>query len=202
MLLWATRSSKFSKSLRWTGRDCVGFEARRHGDSRKEAPASDQIYLARVRPDIKTINRQSAYEYFAGYDATGRARWTREFSKIQPLIDWNNHTGNLSVTYDAPLKKYLMAVTDGGNTVGKYNTYVLESSDIIGPWRLVTYMRNFGEQGYFVNFASKFISKDGRTLWLSYSANFTNSYLHTDYKSSPPGGGYWWTLQEVKLLGP
>lgn len=162
----------------------------------------DQIYLARVRPDIKAMNRQSAYEYFAGHDAKGRASWTRDFSEIHPLIDWNNHTGNVSVTYDGPLKKYLMAVTDGGNTIGKYNTYILESSDITGPWDLVTYMRNFGEQGYFVNFPSKFISNDGRTLWLSYSTNFTNSYLHTDYKPIPPGGGSGWNLQEVKLLGP
>ncbi len=35
-----------------------------------------------------------------------------------------------------------------------------------------------------------------------YSANFTNDYLGTDYKSDPDGSGYWWTLQEVRLLGP
>lgn len=161
----------------------------------------DQIYLARVRPSIKTIDRRSEYEYFAGHDAHGHDLWTRKFSEIQPLINWNNNMGNVSVTYDAPLKKYIMAVTDGGNTTSKFNTYILESSKITGPWRLVVYMHNFGEQGYFVNFPSRFISKDGRTAWLSYSANFTNSYLHTDYKSDPPGGGYWWTLQEVRLLG-
>jgi hypothetical protein len=162
----------------------------------------DQIYLARVKPAMKNMNRRSAYEYFAGHNKHGHASWTRDFSKIQPLIDWNNHVGNVSMTYDAPLKKYLMSVTDGGNTIGKYNTYILESSQITGPWRLVVYLRNFGEQAYFVNFPSKFISKDGRTLWLSYSANFTNGYLHTGYKSDPAGSGYWWTLQEVKLLGP
>ncbi|MGB8477555.1 MAG: hypothetical protein WCE63_01770 [Acidobacteriaceae bacterium] len=162
----------------------------------------DQIYLARVKPRIDTMNKQSAYEYFAGHDSKGHALWTRDFSRIRPLIDWNNNTGNVSVTYDAPLKKYLMAITDGGNTISKFNTYILESSQITGPWRLVVYMRNFGEQAYFVNFPSKFISKDGRTLWLSYSANFTNGYLHTNFKSDPPGSGYWWTLQEVKLLGP
>ncbi|MGB8477699.1 MAG: hypothetical protein WCE63_02525 [Acidobacteriaceae bacterium] len=104
----------------------------------------DQIYLARVKPSTADMNRRSAYEYFAGHDKQGRVRWTRDFSRIEPLIEWNNHTGNVSVTYDAPLKKYLMAVTDGGNTIGKYNTYILESSQIAGPWRLVTYMRNHG----------------------------------------------------------
>jgi hypothetical protein len=162
----------------------------------------DQIYLARVKPSITNMNRRSAYEYFAGHDGHGRAQWTKNFSRIEPLIDWNNHTGNVSVTYDAPLKTYLMAVTDGGNTIGKYDTYILESAQVTGPWRLVVYMRNFGEQGYFVNFPSKFLSKDGRTLWMSYSANFTNGYLHHGMKSDPAGSGYWWTLQKVKLLGP
>jgi hypothetical protein len=104
------------------------------------------------------------------------------------------------MTYDAPLKKYLMCITHGWPTVGRFDTYVLESSEITGPWKLVTYMRDFGEQGYFVNIPSKFTSGDGRTAWLCYAANFTNGYLHTHYKSSPPGGRYGMCFHEIKLL--
>ena len=104
------------------------------------------------------------------------------------------------MTYDAPLKKFLMCITDGGNTISKFNTYILESDHITGPWKLVVYMREFGEQAYFVNIPSKFISADGRTAWLCYAANFTNGYLHTNYRDIPPGGGYGMTLQEIKLL--
>ena len=74
------------------------------------------------------------------------------------MIDWNNHAGNVSITYDAPLRKYLMAVTDGGNTISAFDTYLLEADRISGPYRLVVYMKHFGEQAYFVNFPSKFIS--------------------------------------------
>jgi hypothetical protein len=77
-----------------------------------------------------------------------------------------------------------MAVTVGGNTIGKFNTYILESPQITGPWRLVAYMHN-----------------DGRTLWMGYSANLRNSDLHNHHKADPPASGYWWSLQEVKLLG-
>jgi hypothetical protein len=63
-------------------------------------------------------------------------------------------------------------------------------------------MKDFGEQGYFVNFPSKFISKDGRTAWLSYSANFMGSYQGKKLRSIPEGGGYWWTLEELRLPGP
>ena len=162
----------------------------------------DQIYLARVKPGIRNMNDASRYEYFAGNGKNGRPNWTRDFSRIKPLLDWNNHMGSVTITYDAPLKRYLMAVTDGRTTVSTFDTYILEARQITGPWKLVAYMKDFGEQGYFVNFPSKFISGDGRTAWLSYSANFTNSNTGTHYRSDPPGSGYWWTLQEVHLLGP
>jgi hypothetical protein len=159
----------------------------------------DQIYLARVVPSIENINDASKYEFYAGRDRSGRPKWTHDFAAMQPLLDWNNNCGNVTITYNAPLRKYLMAVTDGGNTISRFNTYILEANEITGPWRLVVYMRNFGEQGYFVNIPSKFISRDGKTAWLCYAANFTNGYLHTNYRENPPGSGYGMTLQEIKL---
>jgi hypothetical protein len=109
--------------------------------------------------------------------------------------------GCVTITYDAPLGKYLMCVTDGGITIWKFNTYILEADEITGPWRLVAYLKDFGEQGYFVNFPSKFIGPDGRTLWLCYAANFTNGYLGTHFRSEPQGSRYGLCLQKVKLLG-
>ncbi|HUZ45818.1 MAG TPA: hypothetical protein VMW54_04195 [Terriglobia bacterium] len=162
----------------------------------------DRIYMVRVKPSIRNMNDRSKYEYFAGLDASGRAVWTRDFSKIQPLVDWNNNCGCVTMTYDAPLKRYLMCITDGGNTISRFNTYILESEQITGPWKMVAYMRHFGEQGYFVNIPSKFISKDGRTAWLCYAANFTNGYLHTNFLANPPGSGYGMTLHQIRLLGP
>ena len=80
--------------------------------------------------------------------------------------------GCVTMTYDPPLKRYLMCVLDAVTTFGRMNTFVLESEHITGPWKLVTFMKEFGRQGYFPNFPSKFIGADGRTLWLCYAANF------------------------------
>jgi hypothetical protein len=162
----------------------------------------DQVYLARVRPSVQTINDVTNYEFFSGNDDAGTPSWTSDFAKIRPLAEWNDHMGCVTVTYDAPLAKYLMCVTDGWPTVAKMNSYILESDRITGPWRLVVYMKDFGEQGYFLDFPSKFIGKDGRTLWLCYSANFSPGWNGVVLGLNPPGGRYGLCLHEVRLLTP
>jgi hypothetical protein len=162
----------------------------------------DQVYLARVTPAPENINDVSKYEFFAGHDPQSRPVWTHDFARIKPLLDWNNNMGCATVTYDPPLKKYLMCVTDGWPTCGKMSSYVLEADVITGPWRLVVYMKDFGEQGYFLNFPSKFISPDGRTLWLCYSANFAPNWNGMKLRVNPPGGRYGLCLHEVRLLKP
>jgi len=161
----------------------------------------DQVYLLRVAPSPETINDPKAYEFFAGGDGQGRAVWTRDLKGIKPLIEWNNNMGCVTATYVPPLKKYLMCVTDGGNTCARMNTYVLEADSLPGPWRLVTYMKNFGEQAYFVNLPSKFISADGRTAWLCYSGNFAPDWNNEKIKVDPPGTRYGLVLQKIRLLG-
>jgi hypothetical protein len=113
---------------------------------------------------------------------------------------WRDNMGCVTMTYNAPLKKYLMCVTDGETTGGYYNTYILESKKITGPFKLIQYLRHFGEQGYFVNISSKFISADGRTMWLCYSANFAATWDGKRIQSKPPGGRYAMSLQEFRLV--
>ena len=103
------------------------------------------------------------------------------------------------MTYNPGLQRYLMCITDGWPTIKTMHTYILESKQLTGPWKLVVFMENFGEQAYFVNIPSKFISADGGTIWLCYSANFTNGYLGTKWKDNPPGSVYAMCLQEVHL---
>jgi hypothetical protein len=160
----------------------------------------DQIYLLRVTPGIENMNDPSRYEFFSGNDKNGNPVWTNDFKKIKPLLEWNDKMGCVTVTYNAPLKKYLMCVTDGGNTCARMHTYILESDKLTGEWKLVTYMKNFGEQGYFVNFPSKFISNDGKTAWLLYSGNFAPDWNNEKINENPPGSHYGMVLQKVEFL--
>lgn len=162
--------------------------------------AGDAIYLARVKPSPETINNLSCYEFFSGFDEKGEPIWSKRFSDLKPLLVWNDHMGCVTITYNKLLKKYLMCVTDGWPGIAEMNTYILESDKITGPYRMITYMKNFGIQGYFVTFPSKFIRDDGKTLWLSYSANFHEGYFADRTKADPLGSRYAWNLQEVRLL--
>jgi hypothetical protein len=164
--------------------------------------SGDQIYLTRVPPGIGSINDESKYEYFAGHDKNGEPVWSYDFEQIKPLLEWNNNMGCVTITYNALLKKYLMCVTDGWPTVAKMNSYILEAGRLTGPWKLVTYMKAFGEQGYFLNFPSKFIGPDGYTLWLCYSANFSQGWNNVRFKAMPPGSRYGLVLQQTRLLSP
>ncbi len=162
--------------------------------------SGDQIYLIRVIPTVESINDASQYEFFAGHDDQNRPLWRDDFDAIEPLIDWNNNCGCVTVTYNAPLNKYLMCVTDGWPTVEKMNSYILESDSITGPWKLVVYMKDFGEQAYFLNFPSKFISADGRSAWLCYSGNFATNWRDITIHENPPGSHYGLVLQEIEFL--
>ncbi|MDR2859255.1 MAG: hypothetical protein LBV64_02525 [Mediterranea sp.] len=160
----------------------------------------DNVYLLRVTPTLENMNDASQWEFYGGKDAQGNAVWTSDFSQIKPLLEWNNNMGCVTVTYNAPLKKYLMCVTDGGNTVSRMNTYLLESESLTSEWKLITYMKSFGEQGYFVNIPSKFINPDGQTMWLMYSGNFAANWNGEQIQSNPTGSHYGLVMQKIQLL--
>lgn len=85
---------------------------------------------------------------------SGAPLWSTDVVDAAPLFTWENRTGVVTATYDPTLKKYLMVVSttswgDGsvlrhpngtqccGGTIGPFDTYILESDSITGPYRLV-----------------------------------------------------------------
>lgn len=182
-----------------------------HGATRPEANnswiAGDQIYMCRVTPGVDNMNDRSKYEFYGGRDGSGNPVWTHNFAEVKPLIEWIDNCGCVTMTYNAPLKKYIMCITygylnggsvfsgnDGLNDVD-YDTYFLESSAITGPWKMIHYLKAFGPQAYFVNIPSKFISGDGKTMWLCYSANWSRK----KHPGNPLGSSYHLNLREFKV---
>lgn len=133
------------------------------------------------------MNDRTRSESFAGRDAKGEPVRARGIAEARPLVDWNDNCGCVTMTCNAPLRRYLLSITDGGNTISRFNTFVFESSAPTDPWRPVTYLRHFGERGYFVSMPSKFVSKNGRTVRFCCAANFTNGYPGTRFRGDPTG---------------
>jgi hypothetical protein len=179
-----------------------------HGSTDKNSCNSwiqgDHIYTARVKPSMENINDLNAYEFYVGKDRSGKAIWSKDFSKIEPILSWKGGLGCVTVTYNAPLKKYIMCVTrgiavardeKGMITDLRYDTMIMEADSLTGTWRLVQYLDRFGPVAYFVNIPSKFISADGNTMWICYSANWHDKNMY----SFPPGSHYALSLHEIKL---
>lgn len=169
-----------------------------HGSVREDADNTwirgDQIYIARVTPAIETINDVSAWEFFSGHDADGNAIWSNDFAQIQPILDWEGHLGCVTITYNAALGKYIMAISCG-HAPGHYDTMFLISDSLTENWKLVQYFKDFGPTGYFVNIPTKFISDDGKRFWIIYSANWEDK----NAVGSPPGSAYSLSIHEVEL---
>jgi hypothetical protein len=160
----------------------------------------DQVYLCRVTPSPQSVNDESQYEYFAGHDSSGEPIWSHEFGTIRPIAEWPGHMGPATITWNAPLGRYLMCVTDGWPTTKDMDSYILESERITGPWKLVHYFEKLGPQAYFLNFPSKFVSPDGKSAWLCYSANFALTDIRMDPEAGlPPGSRYALCLQQIEF---
>ncbi len=158
--------------------------------------SGDEIYLIRVALTPQNANNPAAYQFYAG-QSNGQPVWSNSLSDLRPLLSWPRHLGSVTITYDQPLNRYLMWVStprDGVNTTGWMDSMLLESTSLTGTWRLVSYLPDFGTQGYFLTVPSKFISADGRTMWLMYSANYSGSN-----KAVPAGSGYAMVVRELTL---
>ena len=125
-----------------------------------------EIYMARAPPAPATLNDAAVYEFYAG--GTGpAATWSSRLADAAPLITWGNHTGVVTLSWHPLLHKFILVVStptdspftgaDSPPFNATYDTYVLESDDVTGPWSLVTYAARFGPQAYFVNIPSKFM---------------------------------------------
>ena len=175
-----------------------------HGANLTTSPQSwmqgDQVYMARNYPIIEAVNDSNEWEFYT--NATGENGWIKgNVYKSTPLFTWLNRTGVVTMTYFNVLKKYIMSVstpTYSPITVEPFDTYFLESDNITGPFRYIIYMKQFGPQGYFLNYPSKFLADEVNgsyyEMFLSYSANYINQHQET-----PWGSGYHWALQKSRF---
>ena len=129
---------------------------------------ADGVVLARV--DKARIKERASWQFFAGTDGS-QPRWSNKIADRKPLIYYAGHCERTDAVYDAPLKRYLLTLGLGH---GK-GWALLDAPQPWGPWTaafVTTSWDVLETHGY--RLPSKWISDDGKTLWLVFSGLHDN----------------------------
>ncbi|MDB5075141.1 MAG: carbohydrate-binding protein [Chloroflexi bacterium] len=126
------------------------------------------VKLMRVANNWQSVLSQSSYQYFIGTDANGRPRWSTK--PAQAAVVAGAPVGELSVIYDAGLKRWLMTYLQGGNDQimpSSGDLVIRSAANYWGPWStpatLVSHTQFPGLYGAFMN--DHFVADSGRTIY-------------------------------------
>lgn len=173
--------------------------------------AQQRLYLARV-PNT-SIQDRSTWQFYTGADSSGNPTWSSDINAKVPVLEddrllYPQTFGNFccpndpvlgqgGVTYDAPLKRYIFASW----SFATHQFY--EAPQPWGPWSLFLstdfgpLQLPFNRGQYGTSIPSKFISADGKTLYLqsnlcclgdSYTFSLRKLYVQP-YASTKPKDG-------------
>lgn len=133
----------------------------------------DQFVLTRVPKD--SITQRASYEFFVGMNGS-TPTWSTDVAQRGPVFQNPGFSDRSGITYDAPLGRYLwwQQFRDPAKDA-RYDLLgfgVFDAPEPWGPWTTVYYTTSWdvppGETG---SFPTKWMSTDGKTLYLVYSAN-------------------------------
>jgi CubicO group peptidase (beta-lactamase class C family) len=137
----------------------------------------DRFVLMRVPKN--RVTKREAYEFFAGLDVNDEPTWSTDIDQRASVFDEPERCYRSGISYNAGIGRYLWwqlkMPTDEGMTA-RYDGRlgVFDAPEPWGPWTTVYYMEALpwdmgsGETG---SFPTKWMSEDGRTIYLVFSGN-------------------------------
>lgn len=136
---------------------------------------SPDIVMARVKKG--SVSERARYDFFAGLDESGKPLWSQDDTKRKPIFTDPKGTQRIAITYNAALRRYILV---SSHLTGKEATHtaalgVFEAPEPWGPWSTVYYDDHWSVRDgqdcrtYHHRFPAKWISADGKTMWLLYS---------------------------------
>ena len=131
---------------------------------------ADRMVLARV--PINQITNRAAYEFFVRLE-DGHPIWTRDIHRRGAVFVHPGHCYRSGITYNAPLGRYLWCQTGlGQDPRFEGGLAIYDAPEPWGPWTTVFYTSRWdvgpGESSCF---PTKWMSRDGKTLYLVFSGN-------------------------------
>ncbi|HYV31800.1 MAG TPA: hypothetical protein VEO53_11935, partial [Candidatus Binatia bacterium] len=153
---------------------------------------ADQLVLARA-PTTRLRDRD-AWEFFAGPDAAGQPRWTRDLAERGGVFAHSGHCCRSSVTWNAALHRYFLVQPVPGpasrDRAGTLDTRfagglaVYDAPEPWGPWTTVFFTDQWDVgPGETASFPTKWMSADGHALHLVFSGDDCFSVRRADLPS-------------------
>jgi CubicO group peptidase (beta-lactamase class C family) len=131
----------------------------------------DRMVLARV-PKVK-IRERGAYEFFVRRNSDGSAIWSRDINERGGIFENKGLCYRSSVSYNAPLKRYLWCQTGAGTDprfAGGFS--IFDAPEPWGPWTTVYHTDKWDVgPGETSSLPTKWMSADGKTIHLLFSGD-------------------------------
>jgi len=154
-------------------RDCYLYIASQANDS--AYGYSPYIVMARVRKD--RVMDRSSYFFCSGFDEQGLPIWSKDISKRKPIFTDPRGTQRIAIAYNAALRRYILTTS---HLTGEEATHtaalgVFEAPEPWGPWKTVYYDDHWSVadgkdcRTYHHRFPPKWMSTNGKSMWLLYS---------------------------------
>ncbi len=134
---------------------------------------ADRMVMARV-PRGK-ITERAAYEFFEGLDSQGKPSWSADVSRRGAVFEHKNKCYRSSMSYNPGLKRYLWCQIipsheKGADTRFEGGFGIYDAPQPWGPWTTVYYTERWDVgPGENAHLPTKWMSQDGRTLYLVFS---------------------------------
>lgn len=129
----------------------------------------DSVVLARVPKSH--LRERDAYEFFVKQGTDRTPIWSKDITQRGPALANPAHCQRVDASYNAALRRYLLTIAYGhGKGWGLF-----DAPHPWGPWTTAYSTPDWGQgetHGY--RLPTKWISDDGRTMWLVFSGTKTN----------------------------
>jgi CubicO group peptidase (beta-lactamase class C family) len=146
-------------------------------DSSSAYMPADHMNLARVPKN--RITHRKAYEFFTHLDDDGQPQWTNDITRRGPVFTHKGNCCRSSVTYNAPLQRYLWwqvlptnpdFTTERPDTRFEGGFTIYDAPEPWGPWTTAFFTSKWDTgPGESATIPTKWISQDGTTIFLIFS---------------------------------
>ncbi|MFC1712289.1 hypothetical protein ACFL6S_01405 [Candidatus Poribacteria bacterium] len=160
---------QFGKNYQGARDDYVYIASQANDDAYKYSP---DIVMLRAPKD--RVSDRESYEFFAGLASSGDPIWSSDIAERSPIFTDPQGTQRISINYNAALRRYILASTHqppGSNATHTGALGVFDAPEPWGPWTTVYYDDYWSgdHRTYHHRFPTKWMSDDGRTMWLLFS---------------------------------